>query len=69
MTTVVLCNSTPDRDPQPFAFQRHPDGLLTLHCTGIGLTLRLTDPEAADLRDTITAALQATAPDDEDNDQ
>lgn len=66
MTTVVLSASTADRDPQPFAFQRHRDGVLTLHCAGVGLTLRLTDGEAADLRDTITAALEVTAPDDED---
>jgi hypothetical protein len=67
VTTVALLSAgTADSSPQPWSFQRRDDGALTLHCSGIGLTLRLTDPEAADLRDTITAALQATEPDNED---
>jgi hypothetical protein len=67
MTTVVLTHSTADETPQPFTFHRHDDGLLHLHCTGLGLTLRLTDPEAADLCATLTAALEATDPYEEDD--
>jgi hypothetical protein len=67
MTTVVLTHGSADGDPQPFTFHRRDDGLLTLHCTGLGLTLRLTDPEAADLCATLTAALEATDPYEEDD--
>jgi hypothetical protein len=67
MTTVVLSHSAPDGDPQPFTFQRGHDGFLYVDCLAIGLTLRLTDPEAADLCATLTAALEATHPYEEDD--
>jgi hypothetical protein len=62
VSAVVLSSAT--GDPIPFVAERATDGHLYVRqdCAGGGFTLRLSDREATDLRDALTAVLDRKDP-------